>query len=97
MAIYIEEEKTKNGSWFGFSVIFIVLIIVGISAYFMFFIKPEVIDVVLPVNSEVFDELSMLNFEPKDVISNNFFKYLKVHIPQNSLPPAGNSSPFGIF
>jgi len=97
MAIVIQEEKQKGGEWFGFGILFVVLAIIGISVYYLFFVKPDLINTVAPLKLRSIDELSRLQFNPADVISSPFFGSLSSIVAPPSPPPAGNSSPFGVF
>jgi hypothetical protein len=98
MAIFIEEEKKESGRWFGFAVLFVVLIIIGVAVYYLFFVKPELFDVVIPVKLQSIDQLTkIVNFEPKSVLEGDFYKNLRQVIPPPSPPPAGNATPFNVF
>ena len=99
MAIVIEEEKGRGG-WFGFGVLILVLVILGVAVYYLFFIKPEfLLTKVAPLRSlQPIDELTKINFNPADVLSSPFFKSLSPVISPPSVgQPPGNSSPFGVF
>lgn len=98
MAIFIEEEKKGGGRWFGFGIVFISLIIVGIAVYYLFFVQTQLFNVVLPIKLQSIDELTKIaNFNPQTVINSDFYKSLKQVIPPPSPPPAGNASPFNVF
>lgn len=97
MAIVIEEEKEQGGGWFGIGVLFVVFAIFAIAVYFLFFVRPELIDTVAPVKLRSIDELTQLNFDPSSVVSNSFFQSLSQVVPPPSPPISGNSSPFGVF
>ena len=98
MAIYIHEEGgKKRGGLFGFGLLFLVLIMVGVAVYYMFFVKPELIAAVAPVQLQSIDQLAQMNFDPASVINSDFFTQLKQLVPPQTLKPAGNSSPFGVF
>ncbi len=98
MAIYIKEEKNKNGGrWFSFIFIIVVLSIIGIASYYIFFIKPQIIKNITSPQLRSIDKFSNINFNPEDVVNSKFFKSLKQLTQQTKLKPAGNSSPFGVF
>jgi hypothetical protein len=98
MAIFIEEEKKEGGRWFGFGILFISLIIVGVAIYYLFFVQTQLFNVVLPIKLQSMDELTKIaNFNPQSVINSDFYKSLKQVIQPPSPPPAGNASPFNVF
>ena len=97
MAIYIKEEKEKKGGWFGFGILFVVLLIIGITAYYLFFIQPDLIETVAPIQLTSIDELTRIKFDPAAVINSEFFTQLNQIVPAQTLGPAGNAAPFGVF
>jgi len=98
MAIYIKEESgKKSGGLFGFGLLFLVLVMIGVAVYYMFFVKPELISAVAPLQLQSIDQLAQIDFDPASVINSDFFKQLKQLVPPQTLKPAGNSSPFGVF
>ncbi len=97
MAIFIEEEK-NNGGWFGFGVVAIVLIIVAVAIYYLFFVSPELISVVIPPNLQVINDVKQLSsFDPNTVLNSAFYNSLKSVVSPPNPPPPGNATPFGVF
>lgn len=96
MAIVIEEEKKGGRGWFGFGVLFVVLAVLGASAYYLFFVQPELISSVVPLKNQI-DEIAKIKFDPQTVVSGKFYQGLKQVVPQISPRPAGNATPFGVF
>jgi hypothetical protein len=98
MAIIIHEEKRGGQGWFGFGVAFITLTILGVASYYLFFIKPDLIDSkVAPVKIESIEELRKLNFKPETVLTGDALKdrqTIPVPTPNAS---AGNQAPFGVM
>jgi len=97
MAIYIQEEKGNGGGWFGFGILFVSLAIVGVAAYYLFFVKPDLINTVAPIQLQSIDELARIQFDPKEVVSGQFFSNLSQFVQPPNPAPAGNSTPFGTF
>ena len=98
MAIFIEEEKKGSGRWFGFGVLFVTLLIVGVAVYYLFFVQPQLFNIVVPIKLQSIDELTKIaTFNPQTVLNSDFYKSLKQVIPPPSPPPAGNATPFNVF
>ena len=98
MAIVIQEDKKKNGGWFGFGLLFLVLVVIGLSAYYLFFIQPDLIDTTMssPSQLQAIDDLKSLQFNSSKVLE-QFTKKEKQFIPIPSTPNTqGNATPFGI-
>lgn len=94
MAIVIQEEK-NNGSWFGFSILLVILVIVGISLYYLFFVQPEILEKT-STSLESIEEFSQMNFDPQTVIQSDFFKGKKPFIPLTPFANVNNPRPFGV-
>lgn len=97
MAIFIEEERRGEGRWFGFSLISVILVIIGVAAYYLFFVSPEFIHTAIPAKLSPIDDLTKINFNPQDVISGDFFRSVRSLVPAQSSGVIGNVTPFGIF
>ena len=64
MAIIIEQDK-KPVNWFNIIVIAPVIGIVFLVLYFIFFKKPELIDVVVPGDLSNINQLSQVQVDPR--------------------------------
>ena len=97
MAIYIEEKKNGGGGGglFGFGILFVILVILGFSAYYLFIIQPEPSDTVT-FKEPRFWSIVKLELNLEDVVMGHFFTEHRSYIPKHTLKPAGNSSPFRI-
>ncbi len=87
MAIVIEEEKNRI-SPISIATWLVVLIIIGLAAYYIFFTQPELIEVAAPSNFQNIDPLSKINLNPEDVVNGSGFQSLK---PTITLPVPGNA------
>lgn len=97
MAIIIQEEKRNTGGLFSLGLTLIVLLIVGIAAYYLFFVDPELLTTtVAPIKLEVIDDMNALKFSPQDVVGSDFFQGKKQFIPLPT-PAGGNQAPFGVL
>jgi hypothetical protein len=92
MAIVIQEEKNK-GSWFGFGMLFVILIILGIALYYLFFVQPQILT--SAGESQSLEEFSRMQFDPRTVIESDIFTQQKQFIPLTA-PAGGNPRPFGV-
>lgn len=95
MAIVIRDEKQNRSGWFGFGILFVVLAIIGAATYYLFFVKPEIINTVAPVQLQSIDQLAHVNFDPADILGSTFFTTLTQPVPPPAPPTPGNPTPFG--
>lgn len=98
MAIVIQEEKKNSGGWFGFGLILIILMVIGIAAYYLFFVQPDLINNVVPASQQLdaINSLQSLQFDSTQVVQ-EFIQNKKQFIPVPVTPSAtGNTMPFGI-
>ncbi|OGM92414.1 hypothetical protein A2755_01490 [Candidatus Wolfebacteria bacterium RIFCSPHIGHO2_01_FULL_48_22] len=94
MAIVIQEER-NTGSWFGFSILIVVLVILGVTLYYLFFVQPDILTAVTSRNLQSLEEFSQMQFDPRDVTESEFFKKPKQFVPLTPLG-GGNTRPFGV-
>ncbi len=97
MAIVIHDEEQKRSSWFGFTVVFVVVLMIGIAAYYVFFVQPAVINQVAPLELQSLDSIRALQFDPQTVVTNPLFVHDQPSIPPPQVPIGSNAQPFGIF
>lgn len=95
MSIIIQEERS-TGSWFGFGVVILVFVILGLALYYLFFVKPEFLDTGLIKSEDSIEEFSQMNFDPQSVTQSEFFKKQKQYIPLTPVLYPGNPRPFGV-
>ena len=95
MAIVIQEEKNR-GSWFGFTVLLVVLVVLGFALYYLFFVQPEILTAVTSTNLQSIEEFSQMQFDPRSVTGSDFFKSKKQFIPLTPTVHGGNPTPFGV-
>ena len=93
MAIIIEQEKKPINVFNIVAVVVVVAIIFGV-VYFIFFSKPELIDVVVPGNLDSIQELSQIQVDATPVV-NTLNKYFTNNYGSSlSIPTPGRSNPF---
>lgn len=91
MAIIIEEEK-KEINWYALVVVVVIVAIIGIAAYFLFFVKPELAEVVIPSHLKELPEIVKIKLNPADIfenpfVKNNLNKYVEPVIPEGAYNP----------
>jgi len=90
MAILMEEEKRKI-NWFILAVIFAIVVILGSAIYYIFFISPSTIEIIIPSRLKLLQETEQLKFDPNEVLNNDALKNLKLQVvpivPESALNP----------
>ena len=96
MAIVIEESK-KPVNWIAILgvVIFIAVLFAGV--YFLFFLKPKLIEVVAPQSLQNLGRISKLSFNPDVVAKSPVFNSLQNYGSIPTIPPTGRNNPFKPF
>lgn len=94
MAIVIEEEK-REINWYALIIAVVIIAVIGATVYFLFFIKPELAEVVVPNRLKELPEIVKIKLNQADVFENSFVKnnlneYIKPVISEG----AYNSNPF---
>ncbi len=93
MAIIIEEEKNKMGA-VRFLMWFLILVIIGVAGYYIFFAKPQLIEIATPSNFKGIDPLAGINLNPEEVLNSQDFQSLKKYVTPPQPGNAGKSNPF---
>ncbi len=96
MAIIVEQEK-KPVNWLNLTVVIVFVVLIFALAYFVFFKKPELIDVVLPGNLNKINTLSQVQVDPGPVV-NTLQKYFTTNYGSSlTIPTPGRTNPFTPF
>ena len=96
MAITIEEEK-KPVNWIGIIGAIVIVASIFIGGYYLFFKKPELIEVVVPSNLQDLNKIAQVKFNPQEVVDSVVFKALRDYSQPLQLPPKGRPNPFKPF
>ena len=96
MAIVVEEEKRET-NWVAILTAAIVIVVLFAGSYFLFFKKPELIEIVVPKRLEDLSKISKVTFDPQLVIDAPAFKLLKQYDVPTTLPTPGRNNPFRPF
>ena len=93
MAIVIQEEKRKI-NWFGLGVVFLITATAFTLIYYLFFVKPPLIEKVAPPKLQSIKELSSIKLDPNAVINDPRFQTLKIYANQIEIGQVGKANPF---
>lgn len=94
MAILIEQDK-KSVNWVAVAIALVVIVVIFSGAYFLFFKKPELIDVVSPTKLKELESISTISFDPDTVLTSPTFKTLQQYdSPITPTQTPGKANPF---
>lgn len=93
MAIVIEEEK-KQINWFALAMFTAIVVILGAAIYYLFFINPAFIEVVLTDSLKTLKEITKIEFNISEIANSPVLKNLKPYVDQVIPEPAYNPNPF---
>lgn len=94
MAILIEQEKQKK-NWFNLAVTGLIILILAITAYYLFFINPSSIETVVPSRLKLLSETSQIKLiNPTEIIESPAFRNLKIQVAPIFPEAAFNPNPF---
>ncbi|MEK7464755.1 MAG: hypothetical protein AAB617_03180 [Patescibacteria group bacterium] len=96
MAIIVEQEK-KSVNWVAVISTTIIIAVLFLGSYFVFFKKPELIEVVAPSSLESLSNISKLSFDAESVLGSPTFKLLRQYELQVAPGTPGRSNPFRPF
>ena len=96
MAIVLEEEKRPT-NWVAILSVVIIVVVLFVGSYFLFFKKPELIEIVVPKSLQDIGTLSKLSFDPSSVINSPVLKLLRQYGTNISQVTPGRSNPFRPF
>ena len=93
MAIFVEEEKNRINlisiiTWL------VILLIIGLAAYYIFFAQPQLVEITAPAALQNIDPLSKVNINPEDIVNGPGFQSLKSTITLPVPGNAGRENPF---
>lgn len=93
MAIIVEERSNAASI---LSVFIWLLILAGIGAgiYYLFFEKPALIEVAVPAGFESAQQISQIELNPQEVISDDQFRALRQYVTVPATSTIGRQNPF---
>lgn len=96
MAIIVDPEK-KSVNWVTMISVLIIIGVLFAGGYFLFFKKPDLIEIVVPNSLDEISKISKLTFDPAGVINSPTFKILKRYDSNIQPATAGRTNPFKPF
>jgi len=94
MAIIVEEEKKGGGGFIGFLTWIILIAVIAFATYYIFFKKPERVEVIIPANFENISEISAKKLDPEVIQNNPVFRSLESLGTPPSTARVGRANPF---
>ena len=96
MAVFIEEQK-KPVNWFNIISLIVILAVIGLGVYFLFFVAPPAIEMIIPPPLETAVEITKAQFDPAVVINSQSFRSLRSYVGLPSVGSLGRDNPFLSF
>ena len=95
MAITVEEEK-KSTNWLNITLVTIIVVVFFAGSYFLFFKKPELVDIVVPGQSQLegWQQIGRLSFNPQELLTSPKFKLLRQFETPVLTLKSGRPNPF---
>ena len=93
MAIIIEEPKPPK-DWGTIIGIFLVVSIIFSGVYFLFFKKPVLIGMIIPISIQETEKLSKMIFDPTSIQNNAIFQSLRQYNVPAATGQSGRTNPF---
>ncbi len=93
MALILEEEK-KSFNFTSLIVAVLIILFLIFLAYYIFFLKPELVEIAINKNS-VLTDLSQIQINPEEIVNSNFYNNLKSFNQEESFSETpGRNNPF---
>jgi lipoprotein signal peptidase len=96
MAIQIEQEKKKT-NWFNLVLVALFIVVLFLVTYFIFFKKPELIDVVAPGSLQSISQISQIQLDPTPVVQTLNKYFTGNYGAALTIPTPGRSNPFAPY
>ena len=94
MAIVVEEEHKSHQSLTGLITGGIVFVILAVAVYYVFFKRPDLVEVVTPANFANTAVLSHINLQPDEVINSAAFQALSTQVQPVATSTGTGANPF---
>jgi len=93
MAISIEQKKS-SANWLNIILAIIIVTVIFAGGYFLFFKKPELIEVIVPTQLKDLSRLSEAEFNPQELLNSPEFKVLRQFQVEIEVSKPGRDNPF---
>lgn len=95
MAIVIEEENRGGGHWGSLIAWLLVIAVLGVALYYIFFKKPQLVDVVTPENFQNIEQISTLTrLDQNAIVNTKEFQSLQSYANPLAPETGGRANPF---
>ena len=94
MAIVVEEEKNTRAGIAGLLMWAVIIIAVIVAAYYIFFKRPELVELATPARFANIEQLLKEEIKPEEVLSNPRFRNLQPYVKPLAPPAGGSENPF---
>lgn len=93
MAILVESEKKSRG-FIGLIVWIIVVVVLGAAIYYIFFKRPDLVEIPSPASFQNTERLSRIKLTPAEIVQNPVFQALRSYVAPVSIETTGKQNPF---
>lgn len=94
MAILVEEEKNNYSRLSGIIAWALVIAVVVFGAYYVFFKRPDIVELATPTDLREVEGLLEISISPKKIIESPAFQNLKPYVSPLNPKTTGKSNPF---
>lgn len=94
MAIVVEEEQKSSQGLSSLIVWAVVFVVVGVSVYYVFFKRPDLVDQATPAGLSNTQALSKIDLKPDEVINSASFQALRPYVQPLTVQGGGRANPF---
>lgn len=96
MAIEMEQQKKKM-NWFNLVLVVVFIVVLFLMTYFIFFKKPEIINVVVPGSLQSISKISQIQLDPTPVVQTLNKYFTGNYGGALTIPTPGRTNPFAPF
>jgi hypothetical protein len=94
MAIVVEEENSKAGGLGGLIIWGVVFVVLAVAIYYVFFKRPDLVEVNTPANFEGTVQLSKVHLDPSKVVNDPLFSSFQTYAEPLHPTPSARPNPF---
>lgn len=96
MAIEMEQDK-KKVNWFNLVLVALFIVVLFLVTYFVFFKKPELINIVAPGSLQSINQISQVHLDPTPVVQSLNKYYTGNYGGSLTIPTPGRTNPFAPY